>query len=60
MVDRSYYNGKILGTLYSILDKHPDLRFCQLLSILDLDKDNFYEEPDKTLQRIYGSHFFKN
>lgn len=29
-----------------------DLRFCQLLSILGLDSDNFYEEPDKTFKRI--------
>lgn len=60
MVKRLYYNGRVLGALFNILVRFPELRFCQLLSILELDKDNFYEEPDKTLRRIYESDFFKN
>ena len=52
MVDRSKYNFKIITELTKIVSRHPDLRFCQILSILELDKDNFYEEPDKTLERI--------
>lgn len=60
MVNRLYYNGKILGALFNILIRFPELRFCQLLNILELNKDNFYEEPDKTLQRIYKSNFFKD
>lgn len=52
MVNRRKYNFKIIVKLVKIMIKHPELRFCQILSILELDKDNFYEEPDKTLSRI--------
>lgn len=60
MVNRKKYNLLIVWELMTIIVKHPDLRFCQILSILELDKDNFYEEPDKTLQSIHDSNFFKN
>ena len=59
MVDRSYYNGKILEALFDVLSKHPELRFCQLLTILDLDKDRFYEEPDKTYRKIIENRIFQ-
>lgn len=49
---RRKYNFKIIVELIKIIIKHPELRFCQILSILELDKDNFYEEPDRTLSRI--------
>lgn len=48
---RRWNNCKILWEMFKIFLKY-DLRFCQLLSILGLDSDNFYEEPDKTLKRI--------
>jgi len=60
MVDRLIYNCKILSELGKIIISHPYLRFCQILAILGLDKDNFYEEPDETLQRIYKSNFLKD
>ena len=44
-------NLKVLWGMFKIFLKY-DLRFCQLLSILGLDSDNFYEEPDKTFKRI--------
>lgn len=55
MVNRRKYNFKIIVELTKIMIKHPELRFCQILSILELDKDNFYEEPDRTLSRIRSS-----
>ena len=55
MVNRRKYNFKIIVELIKIIIIHPGLRFCQILSILELDKDNFYEEPDKTLSRIRSS-----
>lgn len=54
MVNRKKYNLLIVWELTIIIVKHPNLRFCQILSILELDKDNFYEEPDKTLVKIKG------
>lgn len=60
MVNRKKYNLLIVWELMTIIVKYPDLRFCQILSILELDKDNFNEEPDKTLEKIYASNFFKN
>lgn len=53
---RKWDNCKILWSMFRILLKY-DLRFCQLLSILRLDSDNFYEEPDKTLRRIRDYNF---
>jgi len=52
MVNRRKYNLRIIVVLLKIIFKYPELRFCQILSNLGLDKDNFYEEPDKTLKRI--------
>lgn len=48
---RKWNNCRILWKMFKILLK-KDLRFCQLLSILRLDSDNFYEEPDKTIKRF--------
>lgn len=59
MVNRAYYNGLILGTLLKIMRKYPDMRFGQLLSNLELTEDLFYEEPDKTLERIHNSELYK-
>ena len=33
-----------------IVEKLPELRFCQILTILNLDKDLFYEESVDTLK----------
>jgi len=60
MVNRKKYNLLIAWDLITIIIKYPDLRFCQILSDLGLDKDRYNEEPDKTLESIHASSFFKN
>lgn len=52
MVARIYYNLKIIRLLSAFIMEHPELRFCQILSIFKLDSDNFNEEPDKTYERL--------
>jgi hypothetical protein len=52
MVARIYYNLKIIRLLSAFIMEHPELRFCQILSIFKLDSDNFNEEPDKTYERM--------
>ena len=51
-MSRLEYNYKILYRLTYLISRFPDWRFTQLLSNLGLDKDRFYEEPDKTLELI--------
>lgn len=58
MVNRKKYNLLIVWELMTIIIKHSDLRFCQILSILELDKDNFYEEPDKTWKKVLENRTF--
>lgn len=60
MVDRQHWNFKIIILLGRIITKYPELRFCQILSILGLDKDNFYEEPDETWKKISESRIINN
>lgn len=50
--DRSDSNLAILNLLFKIVYKHPELRFTQILHLLDLDKDNFQEESRTTLKKI--------
>ena len=50
--DRSDSNLAILNLLFKIVYKHPELRFTQILHLLDLDKDNFQEESRATLKKI--------
>lgn len=52
MDDRVVYNQKIIDEIQKILDTHRYLRFTQLLSILKLNEDRFYEEPRETYHRI--------
>lgn len=50
---RKWSNLKILDKLKTYIEKYPDIRFCQLLSILDLtNKDNWNEESIDTLNYI--------
>lgn len=54
---RQTANKKILFALEQIIDKHPELRFTQILSDCGIftfagGRDLFYEEPDETLKRI--------
>lgn len=59
MYNRKENNLAIVGILREIVHNNPDLRFRQILSILELDKDNFYEEPDETLQKIINNESYK-
>jgi hypothetical protein len=52
MDERVIYNQKIINAIQKVLDTHPYLRFTQLLSILKLDEDRFYEEPKETYHKI--------
>ena len=49
---RQTANLEIVSLLSNIVEKHPELRFCQILTILNLDKDRFYEESVDTLKEL--------
>ena len=49
---RQSANLEIISLLNNIVEKHPELRFCQILTILNLDKDKFYEESIDTLKEL--------
>ena len=49
---RQTANLEIISLLNNIVEKHPELRFCQILTILNLDKDKFYEESVDTLKNL--------
>ena len=49
---RQSANLEIISLLSNIVEKHPELRFCQILTILNLDKDKFYEESVDTLKEL--------
>jgi hypothetical protein len=50
--NRELYNKLILNKLQGILDKNPDLRFNQLMHIINGQDDYFNEEPWVTYKRI--------
>ena len=50
--NRLKINMQILTVLADFMRTREDLRFCQVLSVLGLDKDRFYEEPQDTLKEI--------
>ena len=69
-MERQKYNKLILETLSKLVDKHPDLRFGQILcdseilQYLDVDKydkfvvkDPFYEESKTTWNRMLNNKF---
>ena len=49
---RQTANLEIISLLSKIVENHPELRFCQILTILNLDKDKFYEESVDTLKNL--------
>lgn len=49
---REWANLKILDLLTRYCKENPDLRFRQILAILSLDEDGFYEESVDTLKNI--------
>jgi hypothetical protein len=49
---RQIANLEILKILNTVVNRFPDLRFTQILTILNLDKDLFYQESVDTLEHI--------
>ena len=49
---RQKANKEILGIIEKLVNDNSQLRFCQILTILGLDNDNFNEESVDTLARI--------
>ena len=49
---RQSANLNILQDIKFIIEQYPELRFCQILSILGLDKDKFNEESVVTLNKV--------
>ena len=49
---RQTANLEILKILDMIVNRFPEMRFTQILTILNLDKDLFYEESVDTLEHI--------
>ena len=49
---RQSSNLEILKILNIIVERFPQLRFTQILTNLELDKDLFYEESVDTLNNI--------
>lgn len=49
---RQECNQEIVKILKDMVDNNSSLRFCQVLSILGLDKDRFNEESVDTLKSI--------
>ena len=48
---RYYYNLKILRFLAEFFEGYQYLRFCQLIDILNKNKNYYFEEPEDTLKR---------
>jgi hypothetical protein len=49
---RQESNKEIVEILNKIVEDYPEMRFCQILTILSLDRDRFYEESCDTLKKI--------
>ena len=69
-MERQKYNKLILDTLSKLVEKHPDLRFGQILvnaDIIELVPDSnkstmialdpYYEEPEVTWERMKNNKF---
>jgi len=67
--NRQQYNKEIIVHINKLIDEFPDLRFCQILSALNINEiaadmvnsvgdhfivDNFYEESKVTLNKMKG------
>lgn len=52
--DRTMYNQRIIELLLQFIKQYPDIRFEQMLEILEkgAPKDTFYEEPQATYERM--------
>ena len=54
-MDRLIANRAVLAILAAEAERHPELRFHQLLAdvgIEEVGKDKFYEESEKTLEGL--------
>lgn len=54
-MDRLTANRAVLAILAAEVERHPELRFHQLLvdiGIEEVGKDKFYEESEKTLNEL--------
>lgn len=49
---RQESNKEILAIITKMVEEYPDLRFGQILCMLDLDKDRFNEESVDTLEVV--------
>lgn len=68
-MSRKLYNTAIVEKLKELVNKHPDLRFGQILINADIIQvvpnefgvpivdDPFYEEPEITWERVKNSKF---
>lgn len=52
MSNRSKFNKAILNKILNLCEQNDDLRFMQVLSILDLDEERFYEESKETYLKV--------
>jgi len=52
--NRAMYNQRIIELLLQFTKQYPDIRFEQMLEILEKDapKDTFYEESQVTYERM--------
>ena len=51
--NRSFYNQKIIELLSEVIDDNPEIRFNQIIYMLNHDiQDIFSEEPDVTYNRL--------
>lgn len=57
---RQEYNIKCLNLLRDMILSHPELRFGQILYILDLNGDIFNEESVDTYERIKEKYYGRN
>lgn len=67
-MSRKLYNTAIVNKLVELVNKHPDLRFGQILANAEVityendcdemvPKDPFYEEPEVTWERVKNNSF---
>ena len=67
-MERQKYNKLILERLSKLVEKHPDLRFGQILANAEVitykndydemvPRDPYYEEPEVTLERMKNNKF---
>lgn len=67
-MSRKLYNTAIINKLVELVNKHPDLRFGQILADAEviiykndydetIPRDPYYEEPEVTWERMKNNKF---